>query len=1022
MQSLVIKDTGGYVTNIDAPDSPETILTECRGGVSRQDGSLFQRDFGTVNRFPTPPIRPNAFKNISGIDYRSGDTLVVTVTSHGYSNGDTVYIDETTANSRQANGTWVIGNVTTHTFELVGTLGNGTTAGAVGIVTKTPITIEKIHTFIDNTGTEYEIVVGLDSNNYMRVYVYDSGYGESSYWVELTRSFAASVNGTPSASATQVTFDGLVENGVSFTGSADFLNNWIVINTSQSNETVFITDSTATTVDVDTVVGSNGLAWVDNNSLQFYRFPAIFFNYTYSNGASPLINFLPVESQRKVNILYANSASPRVARQAIQVMRRDARSYFYTAYGGSAQRTLPAGWYIESDFGVLNPYYAQEGSSGTPYSTFDSEYHSVLIASNTSPIVVTLGAVSATLNNGDEVIVAGVTTNTAANGKWVLANKSGATFELVGSSGNGAYAGSTGYMYKVVATQVYDKTSGRPWLNVYTGKTNSSVVTGSNLNVRAYCTIEYGGYQESDPVFQGFYRAGSVLGAVYFSFGINFALMNKEVTAINLYGATASSTTVAAGWADAAADYYLISKLRTQSDSSKEIYGNSEDNNWKLRAPAYLSTPYFGWNGGAQVAGGSSGPTLATVDQAIAIGQTNISDALNHAIDINRSYPTPRFGIRVARPQGAISVIDTDDSTLRISNRNGDNNNEDDNFPDVSVDNSAQKMKVFLNSTGEMLGLGMSRDQIQVFKATEREWSDLQSGLQGIVPGDFVAVKSLITTPKGLMWAGRRGIYLLPSYGGEEEVFNPSWQNLYDGSLMATSSLQYMTDAFRSAIVGGYSSIYDSAWFVTQLYDTAGSTEYVAFVYCFNRKPLTQKPVGWFQRKLNIGTNGSVKCFSSRRSDNTLTIVHGNGILQYPNRSGSYIYQDDVAVNGAGGQVSRDRGIPTRIRINIGSLYGLSQQTVFDQFRIDVTGGTLAGTGTFNIKFYANGIATAVDTKTQSLVLYPVVRNMIPIGLLQRLAVQIDLTEGDEEVIKNFDISTLELLYEQRSLNQIGNK
>jgi hypothetical protein len=367
MKPLTIKETIGYITNVDAPDSLETVLTECRGGVARKDGVIFQRDFGTLHRTPTPPIRPNAFIAIVSVGTQSGLTRVTTDGAHSYSNGDTVYIDECLIA-----GAYEISNVTSTTFTLVGTDGEST-ADITGIVSKTPITIVKLHTFVDNTGTEYEIVVGLDSSTNMRVYVYDPASAEASKWIELTRSFAASINGTPSTLTTQFTYDGLVENGVAYTGADDFTNNWVVINTSQSNETAFVVDSTSTTINTDTVVGASGLGWTDNDALQFYRFPAMFFNYTYSNGATPMVNFLPVEAQRKVNILYTNSGSPRSARQAIQVMRRDARDYFFTGYGGSAQRTLPAGWYIESDFGVLNPNFVQEGSSGTPYSTFDAK-------------------------------------------------------------------------------------------------------------------------------------------------------------------------------------------------------------------------------------------------------------------------------------------------------------------------------------------------------------------------------------------------------------------------------------------------------------------------------------------------------------------------------------------------------------------------------------------------------------------------------------------------------------------------
>lgn len=56
--------------------------------------------------------------------------IVVTITSHGYSNGDVVQITGHTTNTN-ANGNWKIANVTANTFELVSSVGNGV-GGATG--------------------------------------------------------------------------------------------------------------------------------------------------------------------------------------------------------------------------------------------------------------------------------------------------------------------------------------------------------------------------------------------------------------------------------------------------------------------------------------------------------------------------------------------------------------------------------------------------------------------------------------------------------------------------------------------------------------------------------------------------------------------------------------------------------------------------------------------------------------------------------------------------------------------------
>jgi hypothetical protein len=58
-------------------------------------------------------------------------------------------------------------------------------------------------------------------------------------------------------------------------------------------------------------------------------------------------------------------------------------------------------------------------------------------ATNASPIVVTSTAHG--FANGDVVTISKVGGNTAANGKWTIQNVAANTFELAGSTGNGAY-------------------------------------------------------------------------------------------------------------------------------------------------------------------------------------------------------------------------------------------------------------------------------------------------------------------------------------------------------------------------------------------------------------------------------------------------------------------------------------------------------------------------------------------------------------------------------------------------------
>ena len=74
-------------------------------------------------------------------------------------------------------------------------------------------------------------------------------------------------------------------------------------------------------------------------------------------------------------------------------------------------------------------------------------------ASNTSPIVITSPSTSQ-LQNGQQVTIASVLGNTAANGTWTIAGLTSTTFQLVGSAGNGAYT--SGGTWNAYASQFGD--------------------------------------------------------------------------------------------------------------------------------------------------------------------------------------------------------------------------------------------------------------------------------------------------------------------------------------------------------------------------------------------------------------------------------------------------------------------------------------------------------------------------------------------------------------------------------------
>lgn len=105
-------------------------------------------------------------------------------------------------------------------------------------------------------------------------------------------------------------------------------------------------------------------------------------------------------------------------------------------------------------------------------------------ATNASPIVLTLNG-SGFFFNGDIVVVEGVLGNTAANGRWTVANASGNTIELSRSTGNGDYAGEGIAFKQKVGLRMNELAGKIVFVNAGTGE-GTSVPVKSNTSTRVY--------------------------------------------------------------------------------------------------------------------------------------------------------------------------------------------------------------------------------------------------------------------------------------------------------------------------------------------------------------------------------------------------------------------------------------------------------------------------------------------------------------------------------------------------------
>lgn len=109
-------------------------------------------------------------------------------------------------------------------------------------------------------------------------------------------------------------------------------------------------------------------------------------------------------------------------------------------------------------------------------------------ASNTSPITITSNNTTG-LQNGDLVEVVGVGGNTAANGIFSVANATSLSFELVGSTGNGAFT-SGGAYHKI--SQPVEITTGRAY-DIELENTVNAGVYGCNLRINGQLVLSMTG-------------------------------------------------------------------------------------------------------------------------------------------------------------------------------------------------------------------------------------------------------------------------------------------------------------------------------------------------------------------------------------------------------------------------------------------------------------------------------------------------------------------------------------------------
>lgn len=119
--------------------------------------------------------------------------IVITSAAHGLTNGQTVVVSHVEGN-RAANGTWVVANATTNTFELQGSTGTGTyTTGGDWYIGMTGGTSLSVAYVAASNGRYYAILPSTAqaiAGEKYRAIIFCSNYG-----IQLERIFTALIRG-----------------------------------------------------------------------------------------------------------------------------------------------------------------------------------------------------------------------------------------------------------------------------------------------------------------------------------------------------------------------------------------------------------------------------------------------------------------------------------------------------------------------------------------------------------------------------------------------------------------------------------------------------------------------------------------------------------------------------------------------------------------------------------------------------------------------------------------------------------
>lgn len=511
-------------------------------------------------------------------------------------------------------------------------------------------------------------------------------------------------------------------------------------------------------------------------------------------------------------------------------------------------------------------------------------------------------------------------------------------------------------------------------------------------NVRIYVTACYmdttatGVLQESDPIARIFLKptGTGLFPSATITVALDLGVVNKNFYGFRFYQAVKDDIDIPlAEWVDNPEEYIFILQCLVTTSG------------WQ-----YSATAQYAYSNALNEF------TLAKTNDAQEKAQTNIFDQLNHAPETTRSYLTSRYAVRASTANGGVVIVDQDDQTLRSSCFDGDLVHNDEKFPDRSVDNTGNRLLMPLMGRGAIQGLVMMRGRVYVYRNSDLEPFDLQSGNKTIIPIDFLSRKSLVTvgsdqSPEGIIWAGTAGIYMMPGDGGPLRLMNRRWANLFDGTKMLPDLVTPMVATrARQNVLAGYDKTYRQLWLQIAQTTSAGNLEYLHFRYFFDTGR-------WLPREISFSARKA--CWFSNKKDGTFIIGTTNAILKYPNREtagSSHPYEDEVTSAGATANI----GIPTSFRLNVGGLFSLDPEISIHDILMKFVGKS-ASNSLVSVNLYANGNANPFDTIYYRTNDVPTRRRVKDVGQISQLEIEVVFPSSGLSTYKQFTWSEIDLGY-----------